>query len=53
MLAILAAILAGVGYILAGTGAHTSAWFSPGALALAALACLALHFSGFIYTRKP
>lgn len=53
MLAVLAAILAGVGYILDGTGAHTSAWFSPGALTLAAVACLALHFSGFVYNRKP
>lgn len=46
MLAVLAAILAGTGYMLAGTGAHTDAWFSPGALTLAAIACLALHLSG-------
>lgn len=52
MLAVLAAILAGVGYILDGTGAHTSAWFGPGALTLAALACLALHFSGFYNRQK-
>lgn len=52
MLAVLAAILAGVGYILAGTGAHTNDWFSPGALTLAALACLALHLSGLVYNRQ-
>lgn len=47
MFAILAAILAGCGYLLTGTQAHTSAWDSPQALLLAAVACIALHLAGF------
>jgi hypothetical protein len=53
MFALIAAILAAVGYILAGSGAHTSAWLSPGALTLAAIACLALHLCGIPWSRKP
>lgn len=51
MLAIIAAILFGVGYILDGAGDHTSTWLSPGALTLAGLACLALHLSGINWPR--
>lgn len=53
MFAFLAAVLAAVGYILAGSGAHTSAWLSPGALTLAAVACLALHLGVGAWPRKP
>ena len=44
MFALLAAILGAVGYIIDGSGAHTSIWLSPGALTLACVALLALHF---------
>jgi glycine cleavage system pyridoxal-binding protein P len=47
MFAILAAILGGVGYVLSGTQAHTSAWDSPQALLIAAVGCLALYLLGF------
>jgi len=53
MLAIIAAVLAAVGYILAGSGSHVNPWFSPLALGLAALALLALHLSGVTWSRKP
>jgi hypothetical protein len=54
MLAILAAVAALVGYLLTGTADHTTTWFSPGALGLAALALLALHLAGAgNWTRKP
>lgn len=54
MLAILAAILFAVGYILDASAAHTNAWLSPGALTLAGLFCLALHLAGVgNWTRKP
>ena len=53
MLAIIAAVLAAVGYILNGAGDHTSAWLSPLGLGLAALALLALHLSGVTWNRKP
>lgn len=43
MLAILAAILAGVGYILVGSGDHTNTWLSPSALTLACIGLLALY----------
>lgn len=46
MLAILAAVLGGVGYVLAASGAHVNAWLSPGALTLACVALLALHLAG-------
>jgi hypothetical protein len=45
MFALLAAVLALVGYILDGSKAHTSPWLSPGALTLACLALLALHLT--------
>ena len=51
MLAILAAVLGLVGYILDGSGAHTSAWLSPGALDLACIALLALHLAGINWPR--
>lgn len=54
MLAILAAVLAGVGFVLDGAQAHTGPWLSPPALSLAALARLALHLAGAgTWTRKP
>jgi hypothetical protein len=53
MLAIIAAVLAAVGYILNGAGDHTSAWLSPVGLGLAALALVALHLSGFPWGRRP
>jgi hypothetical protein len=52
MLAILAAVTAGVGFVLNGVGAHTSPWFSPTGLLLAAAALLALHLAG-VGPRKP
>lgn len=53
MFAIIACILAGVGFLLDGAGARTDAWNSPQALGLAALAFLALHLSGAANNRKP
>jgi hypothetical protein len=55
MLAIVAAILFAVGYILDASAAHTNAWLSPGALTLAGLFCLALHLCGVgaTWTRRP
>lgn len=52
MLAILAAITAGVGFVLNGVGAHTSAWFSPLGLILLAVTLIALHLAG-VGPRKP
>lgn len=46
MLAILAAVLAGAGYMIDASQAHTSTWLSPPALMLAAVALLALHLAG-------
>jgi hypothetical protein len=53
MLAIIAAALFGVGFVLSGSGAHTNTWLSPSALTLAGLCLLALHLSGVNWTRKP
>jgi hypothetical protein len=53
MLAIIAAVLFAVGYVLDGAGDHTNTWLSPGALVLAGLALLALHLSGVTWTRRP
>ena len=50
--AILAAILAGCGFLLQGVQAHTGPWDSPIALGLAALACLAVHLTGFPNVRQ-
>ena len=52
MLAVIAAVLFGVGFILQGSGAHTNAWLSPTSLLLAGLACLALHMCGINWTRS-
>jgi hypothetical protein len=52
LFAILAAVTAGVGFVLNGVGAHTSPWLSPTGLLLAAVALLALHFAG-VGPRKP
>lgn len=43
MFAIASFFFAGLGYIMDGTHAQTSAWFSPLALGLLSLAALALH----------
>lgn len=53
MLAILAAIAAGVGFVLNGVQAHTNAWFSPLGLLIAATALLALHLAGIGPRNKP
>ncbi len=56
MLAIIAAILFGIGFVLSGSGDHTNAWFSPTSLILAGLTCLALHLCGIgttTWTRRP
>lgn len=53
MLAVIATVLFGVAFVLNGSGAHTNAWLSPLSLALAGLACLALHLSGVTWTRRP
>lgn len=47
MFAVLAAILAGTGFVLNGVAAHTDTWFSPLGLLLASATCLALHVAGF------
>lgn len=52
MLAIVAAVLFGVSFVLQGSGDHTSAWLSPGALVLAGLCLLALHLSGINWSRN-
>lgn len=52
MLAILAAIAFGTGYILDASGAHTGTWVSPGALVLLGLALLALHLVAPSWPRK-
>lgn len=52
MLAIIAAILAIVGFILGGSQAHTTAWLTPNELLIAAVALIALHVAG-IGNRRP
>lgn len=47
MLAVLAAIAAGTGFILNGVAAHTDTWFSPIGLLLGAVGLIALHLAGF------
>jgi hypothetical protein len=46
MLAIIAAILFGITWIINATGTVTNAWFSVTGLLLLGLACLALHQAG-------
>jgi hypothetical protein len=46
MLAIVAAILFALAWVINATGAATSAWFSVTGLLLLGLACLALHQAG-------
>ena len=46
MLAIIAAILFGIAWILNATGTATNAWFSVTDLLLLGLVCLALHQAG-------
>lgn len=43
MFALLAAITAGLDFLLIGLGSHTNAWFSPTALLALAVGFLALH----------
>lgn len=52
MLAIIAAVLFGVGFVLSGSGAHTNAWLSPISLLLAGLACLALHIASGAWSKR-
>jgi hypothetical protein len=49
MFALIAAILFAIGYILDGAQVHTSAWFSPLALALLGLVSLAVHLHGYLW----
>ena len=46
MLAIVAAIIFAIAWIINATGTATSAWFSVTGLLLIGLACLALHQAG-------
>jgi hypothetical protein len=46
MLAIIAAIIFAIAWIINATGTATSAWFSVTDLLLIGLACLALHQAG-------
>ena len=46
MLAIVAAILFGIAWIINATGTVTDAWFSVTGLLLLGLVCLALHQAG-------
>jgi LPXTG-motif cell wall-anchored protein len=46
MLAIVAAILFAIAWIINATGTATNAWFSVTGLLLLGLACLALHQAG-------
>jgi hypothetical protein len=46
MLAIIAAILFAIAFLLNATGTATSAVFSPMSLLLAGLVCVALHLAG-------
>ena len=46
MLAIIAAILFAIAWIINATGSATNAWFSVTDLLLIGLACLALHQAG-------
>jgi hypothetical protein len=46
MLAIIAAILFAIAWIINATGMATSAWFSVTSLLFVGLACLALHQAG-------
>jgi hypothetical protein len=47
MLAIIAAILFVIAFIIHAAGAATPALFSPFGLLLAGLACLAMHLAGY------
>ncbi len=46
MLAIIAAVLFGIAWVINATGTPTNAWFSVTGLLLIGLACLALHQAG-------
>jgi hypothetical protein len=46
MLAIIAAVLFGIAWVINATGTATNAWFSVTGLLLLGLACLALHQAG-------
>lgn len=53
MFALIAAALGIAGYIITGSGAHVSAWFSPLAIIIAVLTLIALYLAGGAWTRKP
>ncbi len=52
MFALASFVFALIGFIVNGTGAHTDAWFSPLGMALASLACLALHVINPVWPRR-
>ena len=46
MFAIIAAIVYGTGFVISGSGAHVSPWFTPLPMLLLGSMCLALHLAG-------
>jgi len=52
MFALLAAALGIAGYLITGSGAHVSAWFSPPALTIAVLTLIALHLATGAWPRN-
>jgi hypothetical protein len=46
MFAIIAAIIYGVGFLIAGSATHVNGWFAPIPLLLLGSFCLALHLAG-------
>lgn len=46
MLAVIAAIVYGLGFLLSGSGAHVNQWLAPMPLMLLGSFCMALHFAG-------
>lgn len=53
MFALIAAALGIAGYLITGSGAHVSPWFSPQAVTIAVLTLIALHLASGAWTRKP
>lgn len=53
MLALIAFAWFALAFILGGSQAHTSAWFTPAQSMYLGLAFLALHVCGFVNNRKP
>jgi hypothetical protein len=52
MLAIIAAVIFAVAFVIRATSTATDAVFAPFSLLLVALACLALHLAGFGSSRR-